>query len=408
MVKLANLPEDHPYMTSTWNNLGNCFNELGDYEKAKDFHLKALKIEIKTFGEKHPDVAGSYLNLGNCYSDMGERDKAIDYIKKGLSIFLEIFGEQNLNVAWCYENIGNNYAALGNLKTAIEYQNKALDIKTKILGSYHSDVGISINNLAKKYQDSGLYDLAIQNFQKASENLIVSLGAENPYQALTFNNIGTSFLNKIEPENSLIFFQKALIACRYKEGDFSKVISFKELLFGLHHLSLTTNIQYNQTNLPQELNRSYSYIFQALTAINYQQIFFLEVGSKSFWRSQNYPIYEQAISVSLLKANEDKNYTLRQNTFTYAEKSKASLLQAQIKTADAINFSGIPDSLLQKEHDLRIDITWREKQRQTLLDKGLTETDTNTLRISSIIFDLKRDYEALKNASKPTIRPTTA
>ncbi|HLP95061.1 MAG TPA: CHAT domain-containing protein [Saprospiraceae bacterium] len=122
----------------------------------------------------------------------------------------------------------------------------------------------------------------------------------------------------------------------------------------------------------------------------------LTVETKSIWLSQHYPIYEQAISVSLLKADVDHNDTLRHNTFTYAEKSKASLLQAQIKAADALAFAGIPDSLLEQEYNLRIDITWREKQRQSLLDKGLTETDTNVLRISGIVFDLKQQYETLK------------
>jgi CHAT domain-containing protein len=161
---------------------------------------------------------------------------------------------------------------------------------------------------------------------------------------------------------------------------------------------LSLNIQKNDAliNFPQLLNQSIDYANQALAALDYQQSTFTEESSKSFHLSKNYPIYEQAISVSLLKADVDHNDTLRQNTFTYTEKSKAALLQAQIKAADALAFAGLPDSLLEQEHNLRINITWREKQRQSLLDKGLTETDTNTLRISGIIFDLKQQYENLK------------
>ena len=122
----------------------------------------------------------------------------------------------------------------------------------------------------------------------------------------------------------------------------------------------------------------------------------LEDGSKLLLLAKTYPIYEQAIAVSLLKAEADHDLELLQNTFTYAEKSKSSLLQAQLKAADALSFAGIPDSLTQRERDLRIDITWREKQRQNLLNQGLTETDTSVLRVSGIIFDLKQSYESLK------------
>ncbi|MBK8566000.1 MAG: CHAT domain-containing protein [Saprospiraceae bacterium] len=45
---------------------------------------------------------------------------------------------------------------------------------------------------------------------------------------------------------------------------------------------------------------------------------------------------------------------------------------------------------------MRIDITYYEKQRQEKLNSGLEETDTTVLRISSILFDLRQEYEALK------------
>ena len=99
---------------------------------------------------------------------------------------------------------------------------------------------------------------------------------------------------------------------------------------------------------------------------------------------------------ALLKAEVDQDEGLYRSAFDYAEKSKASQLQSQIKAADALYFAGLPDSLVEKERQLRIDLTWREKQRRELLDQGVSEIDTNVLRISSIIADLREEDEALK------------
>lgn len=109
---------------------------------------------------------------------------------------------------------------------------------------------------------------------------------------------------------------------------------------------------------------------------------------------------EQAIHISLRKADLEQNEQLRYQAFTYAEESKSVLLQAQIKASGAVAFSGIPPSILEQEHDLQVAITWREKQRQSLLDKGVAETDTAVLRISSALFDLKREYDTLRQYLK--------
>ena len=79
-----------------------------------------------------------------------------------------------------------------------------------------------------------------------------------------------------------------------------------------------------------------------------------------------------------------------------SERSKSLLLYQSIQEADALQYAGIPDSLLKKEYDLRIDITYYDKKRQEKLNDGMEETDTTVLAISDKLFDLKQEYEALK------------
>jgi len=395
-IRLKVLGAEHPDVATTYYSLGDAYNQKGEYDKALEFDQKSLAIRLKTLEPEHPDIASSYDITGITYHFIGEYQRSIKFKQRALAIRLQTLGKEHPDVASSYDNLGVSYESTSEYRKALDLKQNALVIRLKTLGPDHPDVAFSYNSLAFSYSYIEEYEKAIEYFHKALEILLNAHGEQHPDVANIYSNLGDSY-NITHKYNEAIYnYQSAINSCQYKKNNFQGVNSMQKLVRALNKLSTTQQKQYIEIQSPRLLSESYSNVLQALDAINYQQSTFTDEGTKSHWQTKNYPIYEQAISVSLLKAEVDKNDTLRYHTFTYAEKSKASLLQAQIKAADAINFAGIPDSLLQKEHDLRIDITWREKQRQSLLDKGLTETDTNTLRISSIIFDLKHDYEALK------------
>ena len=44
--------------------MGSVYQDLAQYNKAKEYHDKALIIKKRIFREEHGDVAGSYNNLG--------------------------------------------------------------------------------------------------------------------------------------------------------------------------------------------------------------------------------------------------------------------------------------------------------------------------------------------------------
>ncbi len=395
-IRLKTLDSEHPLVATSYNNLGISFHYKGNYDKAIECHQKALNIRLKTLDLDHPDIATTFNNLGIAFESKGEYMQAIDYYEKALAIKSKTLGPEHTGLATTYSNIGVSFESKGDHDKAIEYIEKSLNIFLKTLGSEHPDVAQCYNNLGISFESSGDFNQAIEYKNKALNIRLKTLGAQHPDVSQSYNNLGVSYELSGDFSKAIDYYQNAVKACGYTNQNFDNIESIGELLSPLNGLSYTLANKYLQTPTAKLLNESHYFALQALAALDYQQSTFTEVSTKSFWLSQNYPIYEQAISVSLLKADVDKNDTLRHNTFTYAEKSKAALLQAQIKAADALAFAGLPDSLLEQEHKLRIDISWREKQRQGLLDKGLAETDTNVLRIGGIVFDLKQQYEALK------------
>ena len=71
------------------------YDNLGEYNQAKELYEKALTIRKKIFGEDHSDVATSYNNLALVYYNLEEYNQAKELHEKALMIRKQIFGEDH-------------------------------------------------------------------------------------------------------------------------------------------------------------------------------------------------------------------------------------------------------------------------------------------------------------------------
>jgi tetratricopeptide (TPR) repeat protein len=71
------LPEDHPDIATSLNNLANCHESQGEYGKAVLLHEEALAMQRRLLPEDHPDIATSLNNLASCHESQGEYGKAV-------------------------------------------------------------------------------------------------------------------------------------------------------------------------------------------------------------------------------------------------------------------------------------------------------------------------------------------
>ena len=95
-----------------------------------------------------------------------------------------------------------------------------------------------------------------------------------------------------------------------------------------------------------------------------------------------------------LKNKNNRHYGKR---FELAERSKSMALFEAMTSTKALSFANIPESLLKKEYDLRIDITFYDKKKQEQIEAGLLESDSVVLNTSAKLFDLHQKYEELKD-----------
>ena len=149
------------------------------YDKALEYHNRALAIREKVFGTEHPDVAQSYNNIGLIYDSQGNYEKSLEYYNKALEIYEKFFGTEHPNVAMLYNNIGAICNSLRIYDKALEYFKKALAICEKVLGTEHPNVAQLYNNIGFIYRSQGIYDKALEYYKKTLAIFEKILGAEN-------------------------------------------------------------------------------------------------------------------------------------------------------------------------------------------------------------------------------------
>ncbi len=66
------LPESHPDVTLSLNDLGLLYKVRGDYAKAEPLYLRSLAIREKVLDPSHPHVATSLNNLAGLYYAQGD------------------------------------------------------------------------------------------------------------------------------------------------------------------------------------------------------------------------------------------------------------------------------------------------------------------------------------------------
>ena len=183
---------------NAYHNIGIIHHNIGDYENALEFYLKALKI-TEEFGVEYPDdvvnkkgMADSYNKIGVVHFNKGDYDKALEFYLKSLKIREEIGDKKGM--ASSYNNIGLIHAEKGDYEKALEIYFKALKINAEIGNK---------NWLANNYNNIGLIHWGKKDYEKALEFYLKSLSIKEELgdkhgMANSYNNIGIIHKNKAE------------------------------------------------------------------------------------------------------------------------------------------------------------------------------------------------------------------
>ena len=261
-IEQKNLPDNHPHLANTYNNIGLVYDNLGEFSKALSSHERALEIRQKRLPVNHPDLATSYNNIGSVYKHMGDFSKALSFYEKDLEINKKSLPANHPDLATSYNNIGVVCEHMGQFSKALSSHELALKIKQKSLPADHFELAASYNNIGLVHKHMGEFSKALSSHERTLEILEKSLPANHPHLATTYNNIGSMYDHMGEFSKALSFYERALeiskkilpgnhadlatpfnnIGVVYQHmGEFSKALSFYERTLEILEKSLPAN-----------------------------------------------------------------------------------------------------------------------------------------------------------------------
>ncbi len=209
-------PED-PEVANAYSSTGVVYQVMGAYDRAMDFHFKALNIREKKLGNRHTSTAVSYANLAILYYYKGHYEDALTYNYRALDIRLALQGPRHQSVVSAYINLGVVYRAMADYDKAEEMYQKALDITKQTVGEKHPRVATIYSNFGIVYDLKGDAEKALSYYKKAASIRLETLGPDHPDLANTYNDMGILFSNLGEYDQALYYYDQSF---RIREKNF--------------------------------------------------------------------------------------------------------------------------------------------------------------------------------------------
>jgi len=133
--------------------------------RCNEYFWKYYNEVKKFYADNHPQTAIAYNYLGISYEQMKEYDKAKFYYEKSLKIWQTIFGKDDYNASFCYTNLGNIATSPDSSRYFFQ---KAINIRETVFKSKkHPLLANAYIKMSNSYRKSALFYQALSNAQKA-------------------------------------------------------------------------------------------------------------------------------------------------------------------------------------------------------------------------------------------------
>ncbi|MGA7161156.1 MAG: CHAT domain-containing tetratricopeptide repeat protein [Bacteroidota bacterium] len=393
--------EDNIFLAGCYSRLGRLHQAEGDCEKAIQFYQKALSLETKYVGRNHSFVALEKRQLGSVYENKNDLVNAIHFSKDALALQRKTKGDNHPELAYTYEILGNIYKKRGEFILSLKLLQKALRIRSCLKESYdRNDIPNLYTEIGSVYLEMKKFDRALKYYNKALL-LYNNLPEPNrPQRAAALKGLGDVYLCLKDLRSSLKYYQQAIIAFSSEPTDSSIYVNPKEgdspnsrdLVEILSAKAVALEKYYfHKSHALRDLQAALSTYECAVHLLNRLRKNIATEGSKLLLGEQSHYMYQNAARVSLRLYKATGKPCYKESAFYFAENSKANVLLDGLHDSEAKKFSNIPDSLIDKERLLKIDIAYNENQLQRENDKNEKRDSAKILSLQDKCFMLNND-----------------
>jgi tetratricopeptide (TPR) repeat protein len=203
------------------NGIANAFTYTGNYPKALELHLAALKMAEHAKDSNIVRIASA--NIATDYAYQGNYQQSIPYTHRALSIARK--RNDKAAITNSLSDLGDSYEKLGILDSARTYTNQAYDLALQQKDPYAT--GIALNNLGNIYSKMKQDVIAMANYKSAI-----------PYLLQTDNKDGlcelylgmAKLFSKAAKADSALYYAKLSLTNAKKAGFTERVMNASKFL----------------------------------------------------------------------------------------------------------------------------------------------------------------------------------
>ncbi len=206
----ATLGSDHPDLVHYLFELGSLLYTEGDVAASKPLLERALAIAERALGVDHPLVADTLTYLANLLVNRGSYDEARAMLDRAATIRNKHFGPDHPDVATSHLNLGRLLHHRGEYEQAQREYLRSLAIREHVYGPQHPDVAEALTSLGNLAHKQGDYPRAAEYDQRALAVWQQLHGPDHPDVGLALTNLGTALLRMGEATQARLHHRRAL------------------------------------------------------------------------------------------------------------------------------------------------------------------------------------------------------
>ncbi len=406
-------------LASVHQNLAICFSAKGDIEKANSYFENAERIFQTLKLTNSLAYESLLLNLTSLNIDNNNLVKAEEFNNLSFKI---ITPEKYEYKKWTYK--GLIHFKKKEYLLGILFMDKALQIGEKDFGQNLSERELIYMNKGLIYLDMGDFDHSIANYLIAKNLIEKRIGRQGVSYSSCLKDIGLNYLRKKENESnldqfllqrrknletSLDYFQKAIIAITpgfTSEDQLSNpkpedaidktrlLDALKNKAEALYLLAQLEEKQENKDAYVKKMKLALETYDLSVKTIHLIRNGFQDQESRLFLSENEHPVYLGAVEVAvrLYESTHDRRYF--EKGFEFSERSRSADFQTMLRELQAKEFSGLPDSLLQKETELKAEIAAYENF--IFNEKSAPSPDPKKINLwKDKVFSLTQSYQQM-------------
>lgn len=385
----------YPYLAKIYTNKAIIFKDKGDFDRALDYYRNAEEIYLANPDLPYNSLVNTYLLMASLYLGKNDYSKTMYYVRKSLP-----FTTDPANLGQLYLLMGISYRNSGLGREAIPFLEKAISCHKK-MGEHYFRLGFDYYSLGICYDTLHQVDKAFTCLERSKDITMKAFGLHHPRTAETLSYLGNLYEKTGDYQKALEYTHQAMMAMtrNFNNGDiFSNppVDSIQpelNMIDVIKRKSAACLIYYKAVKDIRYLKSGLETLDLASRLIDKFRQGYESEQSRLYLSANQTSTFNQLVDLAyeLYQLTNDNLYI--QKAFEYAERNKSSSLLASLTSAEARQFSGIPEQNLKVESELVKTISG---YKEALYEARKTEADSD--RISSLqksIANLQITYDSL-------------